>query len=170
MNRYHKDYMQLIREGHSEECRAKRLDKLEIIGGFVSASLLIGTMALFGHTLSHTLLKEADTMTAPTVAYQEPAPLEEPVYASRKDRIEKMIREQAKIYGLDPDQAVMIAQCESGLNERAKNANSTASGVYQFTDGTWEYIKAEGHQYDAEENIKQFMIWYEVHPEWWECE
>lgn len=89
---------------------------------------------------------------------------------SREERIEAMIRTAAQEYGLDPDHAVILAQCESSLNERAANPISTAKGLYQFTDGTWENIRAVGHQYDAKENIKQFMIWYPIHPEWWECE
>ena len=88
----------------------------------------------------------------------------------RKQDIEQMIRTAANEYGLDPDHAVILAQCESGLNERAANPHSSAKGVYQFLDGTWKYINAEGHQFDAEENIKQFMIWYPIAPHWWECE
>lgn len=84
--------------------------------------------------------------------------------------IEQMIRWHAVSYGVDPDMAVMIAQCESGLNEYAQNPMSTAKGLYQFTDPTWEYIKATGHQFDAEQNIHQFMIWWKIHPEWWVCE
>lgn len=84
--------------------------------------------------------------------------------------IEEMIRWQAVIYGVDPDMAVMIAQCESGLDPYAQNPTSTAKGVYQFLDGTWEAIKAQGHQFDAEENIRQFMIWWPIHPDWWICE
>ena len=90
--------------------------------------------------------------------------------AQRITSIENKIRVAAYEYGLDPDQAVMIAQCESGLNERASNPTSTAKGIYQFTDGTWAQIKAQGHQFDADENIKQLMIWYPIHPYWWVCE
>lgn len=88
----------------------------------------------------------------------------------RKLEIKGMIREAAEIYGVDVDEALNIAECESQFDERARNPVSSAKGLYQFTDGTWENIKAQGHQYDAEENIKQFMIWYPLHPEWWVCE
>lgn len=91
-----------------------------------------------------------------------------PVQAPRD--METMIRWEAATYGINPDVAVAIARCESGLDPYAANPNSTAKGIYQFLDGTWEAIKAQGHQFDAEENIKQFMIWYPIHPEWWECE
>lgn len=84
--------------------------------------------------------------------------------------VEEIIRWQAVVHGVDPDMAVMIARCESGLDAYASNPNSTAKGVYQFLDGTWEAINAQGHQFDAEENIRQFMIWWPVHPEWWVCE
>jgi hypothetical protein len=80
--------------------------------------------------------------------------------------IEKMSIE----HGVDTKIAVDIARCESQFNIRAKNPKSSAKGVYQFIDGTWNWIKAVGHQFDYKENIKQFMIWYPVHPEWWqEC-
>jgi soluble lytic murein transglycosylase-like protein len=80
------------------------------------------------------------------------------------------IVKQAEIYGIDVYEAIDIARCESNFRMRVKNPNSSAKGVYQFLDGTWEYINASGHQFDFKENIKQFMIWWPVHPEWWnEC-
>lgn len=84
---------------------------------------------------------------------------------NRMATIERMIREAAIEHEVWPDTAVRIAKCESTLNEYAANSRSTAKGLFQFTDSTWAYIKAEGHQFDAEENIKQFMIWYVIHPE-----
>lgn len=90
---------------------------------------------------------------------------------SKNQTIEEKIRAYAKMYGtVDPDQAVTIAQCESGLDPFARNKTSTAKGVYQFLDGTWEAIGAKGSPYDADESIRQFMIWYPIHPEWWVCE
>lgn len=47
-----------------------------------------------------------------------------------------------------------IIYCESGWNQYAKNDNSTAYGLGQFTDGTWEYvqikwgIKLDRYNYD----------------------
>jgi len=83
--------------------------------------------------------------------------------------VENTIVEYAIQYGVDPRDALRIARCESGFNRHAKNVSSTAKGVYQFLDSTWEYVEAPGHQYDFLENIRQFMIWYPIHPEWWEC-
>lgn len=99
------------------------------------------------------------------------APEREEVVVTQAPRdLEAMIRWQALSYGINSEQAILIALCESRLDPYAQNPTSSAKGLYQFTDPTWEYIKAQGHQFDAEENIKQFMIWYSVHPEWWECE
>lgn len=89
---------------------------------------------------------------------------------SGEQRVENLIRGMAREYGVSEDVALAIAQCESGLDPYAMNPISSAKGVYQFTDGTWDYIRAQGHQFDAEENIKQFMIWYQIHPNWWVCE
>jgi len=86
----------------------------------------------------------------------------------QQDIIEEIYK-QAREYFVDPEDAIRIAKCESTFNPHAKNPNSTAKGVYQFLDGTWEWINASGHQFDYKENIKQFMIWYPVYPSWWEC-
>lgn len=84
--------------------------------------------------------------------------------------IEEKIRVAALAANVSPDVALAIAQCESRLDPYAANPVSSAKGLYQFTDGTWAYIKAQGHQFDADENIKQFMLWYPLHPSWWSCE
>jgi len=77
---------------------------------------------------------------------------------------------KANEHGVKVDDALRIAKCESGFNAEASNTSgSTAKGVYQFIDGTWQDINANGHQFDYQENIEQFMIHYPDHPEWWEC-
>lgn len=84
--------------------------------------------------------------------------------------IEDRITEAAIANNMEPQQALLIAKCESGLNPFASNPTSSAKGLYQFTDQTWAYINAKGHQFDIDENINQFMMWYPTHFEWWECE
>jgi hypothetical protein len=85
-------------------------------------------------------------------------------------RIETKIVEAAIEAEINPDTALRIAKCESALDPYAVNAISGAKGLYQFTDTTWEFIRAQGHPFDADENIRQFMIWYPIHPEWWMCQ
>lgn len=96
-----------------------------------------------------------------------------PVAADRpltdRERVAVKIRRSALLYGVDPATAHRIAMCESGLNPLAKNAHSTASGVYQFIAGTWAAIGAQGSPFDEDENIRQFMLHYPDHPEWWVC-
>lgn len=84
--------------------------------------------------------------------------------------VENKIIEAAQAYGIRVEDALSIAECESTFNSRAQNPHSTAKGVYQFTDPTWKWIKAQGHQFDVDENIKMFMIFYPIYPNWWgEC-
>lgn len=45
----------------------------------------------------------------------------------------------AALHEVDPTLAIKVASCESRLNPRAKNASSTAKGLFQFLDGTWKY-------------------------------
>lgn len=82
--------------------------------------------------------------------------------------VQEEIVSLAKVYGVDPQIALNIADCESTFNPRAKNPNSSAKGIYQFTDGTWDFIGGKD-VYDPIENIKMFMRWYPVMPDWWEC-
>lgn len=49
------------------------------------------------------------------------------------------IRAWARVYGADPELAVCIAQHESGFGPMADNASSSASGVFQFLRGTFDW-------------------------------
>lgn len=80
-----------------------------------------------------------------------------------------VIKAMAMEYEVNTDLALRIAHCESNFDPLAKNPHSSASGLYQFTDGTWEYIGAPGDRFNTEDNARAFMIWYPKHPNWWVC-
>lgn len=46
----------------------------------------------------------------------------------------------------------VIAQCESGGNPHAKNPHSSAKGLLQIIDGTWQHFQCEGDVLDREDN------------------
>jgi resuscitation-promoting factor RpfB len=50
--------------------------------------------------------------------------------------IEAIVREAAAAHGVDPEQLVRVAYCESRFNPGAYNA-SGAAGLFQFMPGTW---------------------------------
>lgn len=64
-----------------------------------------------------------------------------------------------------------IAYCESGvqtqtdcwgpINPKAKNPYSTAKGVFQILDGTWEYAGCTGDPYNEDDNIACAKILYQ---------
>lgn len=83
--------------------------------------------------------------------------------------VKQEIIRQANFYNVSVNTALRIADCESKFNSEAKSPKSTAKGVYQFLDGTWKFVKAEGHPFDYKENIKQFMLTYPNKPQWWQC-
>lgn len=64
--------------------------------------------------------------------------------------------------------ALDIAECESQFDPLAQNKNSTASGVYQFTKGTW-WAYCEGDVFNYKDNIDCFFKLYNRFPSWWEC-
>ena len=81
-----------------------------------------------------------------------------------------LIVKLSKEYGVDTKTALRIAKCESGFRAEARNPNSTATGVYQWLSGTWSHIGNPGDRLNAEDSIRQFMIYYPNHPGWWdEC-
>jgi len=49
------------------------------------------------------------------------------------------IRHWSELYGIDSALAIAIATCESELNPKARNPNSTAKGLFQFLDGSWRF-------------------------------
>jgi len=50
----------------------------------------------------------------------------------------EIITSNANEFGVNADIMIRIAKCESGFNPLAKNSKSTATGIFQFTKGTWE--------------------------------
>lgn len=74
----------------------------------------------------------------------------------------------AKRAGIDPNVAHDIAFCESGLDPYARNPQSTASGVYQFLEGTWGAY-CEGNVFNYEDNVDCFMQLFPKNPTWWVC-
>lgn len=57
--------------------------------------------------------------------------------------------------GVNPSLLTRIAKVESGLDPNAANPNSSASGLFQFTDGTWrEMVKKYGKELGVAEGDK----------------
>lgn len=84
------------------------------------------------------------------------------------EMVKEEIRLQAVEYGVNVDTALRIARCESNYNPLAENPYSSATGVYQFLDRTWDYV-CEGDVYNMDDNIRCFMNNYNRHPGWWVC-
>ena len=87
----------------------------------------------------------------------------EPDYREILDQsVQDKIIELSDKYGADSDLMLRIAYCESRYNPESQNGSSTAGGVYQFIDGTWN-ANATRHwgdqakyknKYDANDNIE----------------
>lgn len=55
-----------------------------------------------------------------------------------------------------------VLRRESGGNPRAKNPNSSASGLWQFVDGTWNHFDGYAHASDAPisvQNARAVQVW-----------
>jgi hypothetical protein len=74
-----------------------------------------------------------------------------------KEEVQQLIRDYSKAYGINPDVPLCIAKLESGYNQFSKNANSTASGVFQYLSSTWrgtDESKAGLGVFDADANVR----------------
>lgn len=65
--------------------------------------------------------------------------------------ITDIIRGAAERHGVDPDVMLRLAQRESSLNPAAKNPKSSAGGLFQFIDGTWNQY-GRGDKFDPAAN------------------
>ena len=70
-----------------------------------------------------------------------------PKKSSANEPIKKKIEAASKKYGESQKLLTNIANAESALGTNNKNPNSTATGVYQFTQGTWgDMVKKYGKE------------------------
>lgn len=68
------------------------------------------------------------------------------------DDVPSIIREAAKVAGINPLLALTVAQMESSLNPNARARTSSAKGLFQFLDSTWEdMLKRHGNKYGIPE-------------------
>lgn len=69
--------------------------------------------------------------------------------------IKDMLAAKAKENKLPPELLNKIAGIESGYKSTAVNPNSTAKGLFQFTDSTWKGMGGkQGEQFDPEKNAE----------------
>lgn len=99
----------------------------------------------------------------------EPLPIYETEHESGDEAydIESVIRSIARANRVDEELALRIARCESTLNPSARNNTSSALGLYQFLEGTWEYIGSPGDRENPEDATLAFVTWYPRYPGWW---
>jgi hypothetical protein len=85
-------------------------------------------------TSAHALLARIKQVDAAIAAASRP-PGGGGTYSQQQ--IISIIRTAAATYGANGDQMVRVAKCESGLNPRAYDPYSGASGLFQFMPGTF---------------------------------
>ena len=85
------------------------------------------------------------------------AELPDPVGDGSYDAYKDMIREAAKMTGVDEKTLAAMIAIESGFRTRAKAPTSTAKGLGQFLDGTWtEVIDKHGRKYGISKAVSQY--------------
>jgi hypothetical protein len=91
------------------------------------------------------------------------------VEEEKEEIIKEMIVRLAGEQNFDVETALRIAECESQYGKYQINwEGSSAKGVYQFIDKTWENY-CDGDVLNNEDNIKCFLKLYNKHTSWWKC-
>ena len=88
----------------------------------------------------------------------------------KSETVEQTIRRIAKDEGIDPDLAVRVAKCESGLNPGAKHVNPAGSvdrGLFQI-NSRWHKEVSDETAFDIERSTRFFCKSFkEGHLSWW---
>ncbi|MDI6788486.1 MAG: transglycosylase SLT domain-containing protein [Planctomycetota bacterium] len=61
----------------------------------------------------------------------------------REDRIRAIVMSKSEEFDIDPKILLTLAKCESNFDPKAKNPNSSASGLFQFVKKTWDWTIKE---------------------------
>ena len=83
--------------------------------------------------------------------------------------IQNKIRAAATSAGIDPDIALSIANAESVFSNAVKNTRSSARGLFQIVDDTWDRFGGDSKlRNDIDENIRvgdqAVSAFHDVHP------
>lgn len=113
-------------------------------------------------------------------AQKQPQRISQPVSVPSAGSVSSIIIDAANKHGVDPNRALRIAQCESGLNPNAVNLgyneNGYPSGLFQHLGGYWP-ARAAQHGYAgasvfdpvANANVTMAM-WASGSAGLWECQ
>lgn len=85
-----------------------------------------------------------------------------PYVPTEQEQMKGIIRYWSSVYSIDEKMMIFLAEIESNLNPRAKNPNSTATGLFQFLKGTWD-AHCEGERTNPNDNAKCAMELYKEH-------
>lgn len=78
-------------------------------------------------------------------------------FTGKNADVKNVIVKAAKMAGMDPNVMLAFAAIESDLNPRAKAPTSSATGLFQFLDGTWkEVLRKYGKKYNLSANASRY--------------
>jgi len=152
---FNKDGSLDMRFRHNKTAETKELIFWKKYGVLVVVGIL---GFLFGIVVNKTaydlFYKKPEAKQTPTASIAKPVEANETPYcydpiACIRDVGEELGRDNKTIMTM-----IRIAQKESGMNPRAKNPKSSASGLFQIIAGTWYSNDCVGDKWNFEDNIR----------------
>lgn len=145
----------------------KRKQYIALTKIFIATSFILGSY--FAGVLSETSHHHTNSIPEIRVIERVQA-VEVPVYMpiTKDEVINEIVKQANENPSVSVYDAIRVSKCESEFNDQAKSRISSAKGVYQFIDKTWENY-CEGDRMNYKDNIACFMELYPKHKDWWEC-
>jgi len=179
--RHNRTYKKSLTKYQTEKLRKQNLGIVIAIFASITIGMLIelaattNSMEINGGEVSEQSVASPTVEQVVMAETSISAPL--PVMIGNNE-IENYIIKEAKAHGINPQRAIDIARCESNFNPKAKNKNSTASGLWQYTAGTFiDGIRWRGLDWDLEDRFDykkstDMTMWFVKKEGWgrWACD
>jgi len=178
--RHNKTYRKSLTKYQTEKLRKQNLGIVIAIFASITIGMLIelaattNSMEINGGEVSEQSVASPTVEQVVMAETSISAPL--PVMIGNNE-IENYIVKEAIKHGVNPDKALSVSFCESSFNLEAKNPNSTATGLWQFTKGTFlDGIRWRGLDWTLEDRkdlVKStdMAMWFVKREGWgrWAC-
>lgn len=134
------------------ESQTEEEEYMDALNNLYTAAMGVSAMSRYPDKTMYSRENVTPNVEPVPQANQQPAPQAAP---QQPGGISDLIQSAAGRYNLPADLMQNIAGAESSGRSDAANPRSSAKGIYQFIDSTWEGLGGTpGNQFDPQENVE----------------
>jgi hypothetical protein len=135
----------------------------------VAGAIGLALTALGGCTTESGATRETPQALAPPPVSEPPAAapeevaakdqVEPPGIAGVSEKVERAIRNATRVVGVDTPYMLVVAERESSFDPARHARRTSATGLYQFTAGTWlRSVRAFGEEHGLDQYARQIVV------------